>query len=31
VIIQFWIVAGLTVALGLGLFYAEFLSHGSLH
>jgi phospho-N-acetylmuramoyl-pentapeptide-transferase len=31
VIIRFWIVAGLTVALGLGLFYAEFLSHGSLH
>ncbi|HEX4015786.1 MAG TPA: phospho-N-acetylmuramoyl-pentapeptide-transferase [Frankiaceae bacterium] len=31
VIIRFWIIGGLTVALGLGLFYAEFLSHGSLH
>ncbi len=30
VIIRFWIISGLTVALGLGLFYAEFLSHGSL-
>ncbi|HEX4428424.1 MAG TPA: phospho-N-acetylmuramoyl-pentapeptide-transferase [Frankiaceae bacterium] len=30
VIIRFWIIGGLTVALGLGLFYAEFLSHGSL-
>jgi phospho-N-acetylmuramoyl-pentapeptide-transferase len=28
VIIRFWIVAGLAVAFGLGLFYAEFLSHG---
>ncbi|HMA46210.1 MAG TPA: phospho-N-acetylmuramoyl-pentapeptide-transferase, partial [Frankiaceae bacterium] len=30
VIIRFWIVAGLAVAFGLGLFYAEFLSHGPL-
>jgi phospho-N-acetylmuramoyl-pentapeptide-transferase len=30
VIIRFWIIGGLTVALGLGLFYAEFLSHGAL-
>jgi phospho-N-acetylmuramoyl-pentapeptide-transferase len=30
VIVRFWIVAGLAVAFGLGLFYAEFLSHGSL-
>jgi phospho-N-acetylmuramoyl-pentapeptide-transferase len=30
VIIRFWIIGGLSVALGLGLFYAEFLSHGSL-
>lgn len=28
VIIRFWIVSGLAVAFGLGLFYAEFLSHG---
>ena len=27
VIIRFWIIAGLTTALGLGLFYAEFISH----
>ena len=27
VIVRFWIVAGLAVAFGLGLFYAEFLSH----
>jgi phospho-N-acetylmuramoyl-pentapeptide-transferase len=30
VIVRFWIVAGLAVAFGLGVFYAEFLSHGSL-
>ncbi len=30
VIVRFWIVAGLAVAFGLGLFYAEFLSHGTL-
>jgi phospho-N-acetylmuramoyl-pentapeptide-transferase len=30
VIVRFWIVAGLAVAFGLGLFYAEFLSHGPL-
>jgi phospho-N-acetylmuramoyl-pentapeptide-transferase len=29
VIIRFWIIAGLAVAFGLGLFYAEFLSYGS--
>ena len=28
VIIRFWILAGLAVAFGLGLFYAEFLSRG---
>jgi phospho-N-acetylmuramoyl-pentapeptide-transferase len=28
VIIRFWIVSGLAVAFGLGLFYGEFLSHG---
>ena len=27
VIIRFWIIAGLSVAFGLGLFYAEFLAH----
>jgi phospho-N-acetylmuramoyl-pentapeptide-transferase len=27
VIVRFWIVAGLAVAFGLGLFYADFLSH----
>ena len=30
VIVRFWIIAGLAVAFGLGLFYAEFLSHGAL-
>jgi phospho-N-acetylmuramoyl-pentapeptide-transferase len=30
VIVRFWIIAGLSVAFGLGLFYAEFLSAGSL-
>ncbi|HWL37124.1 MAG TPA: phospho-N-acetylmuramoyl-pentapeptide-transferase [Frankiaceae bacterium] len=30
VIVRFWIVAGLAVAFGLGLFYAEYLSHGPL-
>ena len=30
VIVRFWIVAGLAVAFALGLFYAEFLSHGPL-
>ncbi|MDQ1634253.1 MAG: phospho-N-acetylmuramoyl-pentapeptide-transferase [Frankiaceae bacterium] len=30
VIIRFWIIAGLAVAFGLGLFYAEFLSYGPL-
>ena len=28
VIVRFWIIAGLAVALGLGLFYAEFLAKG---
>jgi len=27
-IVRFWIVAGLAVAFGMGLFYAEFISHG---
>ena len=30
VIVRFWIVAGLAVAFGLGVFYAEFLSTGPL-
>ncbi len=30
VIVRFWIIAGLAAALGLGLFYAEFLSRGGL-
>ena len=30
VIVRFWIVAGLAVAFGLGLFYAEYLSRGAL-
>lgn len=30
IVIRFWIVAGLAVAFGLGLFYAEFLARGSL-
>jgi phospho-N-acetylmuramoyl-pentapeptide-transferase len=30
VIVRFWIIAGLAVAFGLGVFYAEFLSHGAL-
>lgn len=29
VIVRFWIIAGLAVAFGLGVFYAEFLAHGS--
>jgi phospho-N-acetylmuramoyl-pentapeptide-transferase len=28
VIVRFWILAGLAVAFGLGLFYAEFLAQG---
>jgi phospho-N-acetylmuramoyl-pentapeptide-transferase len=28
VIVRFWIVAGLAVAFGMGLFYAEFISYG---
>jgi phospho-N-acetylmuramoyl-pentapeptide-transferase len=27
-IVRFWIVSGLAVAFGMGLFYAEFISHG---
>jgi len=30
VIVRFWIIAGLAVAFGLGVFYAEFLSQGPL-
>lgn len=30
VIVRFWIIAGLAVAFGLGVFYAEFLSGGTL-
>jgi phospho-N-acetylmuramoyl-pentapeptide-transferase len=30
IVIRFWIVAGLAVAFGLGLFYAEYLAHGRL-
>jgi phospho-N-acetylmuramoyl-pentapeptide-transferase len=30
VIVRFWIIAGLAVAFGLGVFYAEFLSQGTL-
>lgn len=30
VIVRFWIIAGLSVAFGLGVFYAEFLSSGPL-
>ena len=28
VIVRFWIIAGLAVAFGLGLFYADFLARG---
>jgi phospho-N-acetylmuramoyl-pentapeptide-transferase len=28
VIVRFWIIGGLAVAVGMGLFYAEYLSHG---
>ena len=30
VIVRFWILAGLTVAIGLGLFYTEFIARGGL-
>jgi phospho-N-acetylmuramoyl-pentapeptide-transferase len=30
VIVRFWIIAGLAIAFGLGVFYAEFLSHNPL-
>jgi len=28
IIVRFWIIGGLAVAFGMGLFYAEFISHG---
>jgi phospho-N-acetylmuramoyl-pentapeptide-transferase len=28
VIVRFWVISGLSVAFGLGLFYADFLSKG---
>jgi phospho-N-acetylmuramoyl-pentapeptide-transferase len=28
IIVRFWIIAGIAVAFGVGLFYAEFVSHG---
>lgn len=30
IVIRFWILGGLAVAFGVGLFYAEYLAHGSL-
>ena len=30
VIVRFWILAGLTVAIGLGLFYTDFIARGGL-
>ena len=30
VIVRFWVLSGLSVAFGLGLFYADFLSKGGL-
>ncbi len=30
VIVRFWIIAGLCVAVGLGLFYADFIARGGL-
>jgi phospho-N-acetylmuramoyl-pentapeptide-transferase len=30
VIVRFWIVAGLTVAVGIGLFYADFVARGGI-
>ncbi len=30
IVIRFWILAGLAVAFGIGLFYAEYLAHGTL-
>jgi phospho-N-acetylmuramoyl-pentapeptide-transferase len=30
VIVRFWIIAGLCVAVGLGLFYADFIQRGGL-
>jgi len=29
IIVRFWIIAGMSVAFGMGLFYAEFIQHGS--
>jgi phospho-N-acetylmuramoyl-pentapeptide-transferase len=31
VIVRFWILAGLFAALGLGIFYGDFLSVGTVH
>jgi phospho-N-acetylmuramoyl-pentapeptide-transferase len=28
IIVRFWIIAGMTVALGMGLFYADFIGNG---
>jgi phospho-N-acetylmuramoyl-pentapeptide-transferase len=30
VIVRFWILSGMSVAFGIGLFYADFLSKGGL-
>jgi len=30
IVIRFWIIAGLCVALGLGIFYAEWLAGGAI-
>jgi phospho-N-acetylmuramoyl-pentapeptide-transferase len=30
VIVRFWVLSGLSVAFGLGLFYADFISKGNL-
>ncbi len=30
VIVRFWILAGLSIAFGLGLFYAEFIAQGGI-
>ena len=29
-IVRFWIIAGLCVAVGIGLFYADFIAQGGL-
>jgi phospho-N-acetylmuramoyl-pentapeptide-transferase len=28
IIVRFWIIAGIAVAFGVGLFYADFMGHG---